>query len=92
MTTGGVVLPLELSHRLLAEIVGARRPTVSTAIAGLEREGKLLRRDDATWLLTGDAPGAPAAATLRVISHRRRLSTRTLKRAEAGPGPAVPSG
>jgi CRP/FNR family transcriptional regulator, cyclic AMP receptor protein len=92
MTTEGVVLPLKLSHRLLAEIVGARRPTVSTAIAGLEREGKLRRRDDATWVLTGDAPGAPAAAALRVVSHRRRLFGTEPERAdEAGSGPAVPS-
>jgi len=91
MTTEGVVLPLKLSHRLLAEIVGARRPTVSTAIAGLEREGKLRRREDATWVLTGDPPGAPAAAALRVVSHRRRLLGAEPQRAEAGLRPAVPS-
>jgi SAM-dependent methyltransferase len=39
----------------------------------LERDGKLLRRSDATWLLTGEAPGTPARTVLRVVSHRRRL-------------------
>jgi hypothetical protein len=73
MTADGVVVPLTLSHRLLAEIIGARRPTVTTALRSLEREGKLVRREDATWLLTGDPPGAPAKAALRVVSHRRRL-------------------
>jgi hypothetical protein len=92
MTAGGVVVPLKLSHRLLAEIVGARRPTVSTALASLEREGRVRRRDDATWLLTGDAPGAPAKAALRVVSHRRRLFGPEPERAEAGSGPAVLSG
>jgi CRP/FNR family transcriptional regulator, cyclic AMP receptor protein len=70
-----VVVPLTLSHRLLAELIGARRPTVTTALRTLERDGKLVRRDDATWLLTSDAPGAPAKAALRVVSHRRKLVT-----------------
>lgn len=73
MSTAGVVVPLTLSHRLLGELVGARRPTVSTALAALDRDGKLSRRDDGTWLLTGEPPGTPAEGTNRVVSHRRRL-------------------
>ena len=69
----GIVVPLRLSHRLLAELVGARRPTVSAALAALALEGTLRRRDDASWLLTGEAPGAPAPTVTRVVSHRRRL-------------------
>ena len=72
VTRDGIVVPLTLSHRLLGELVGARRPTVSTALAALERQGKVRRREDATWLLPGDPPGAPAAPVRRV-SHRRRL-------------------
>jgi CRP/FNR family cyclic AMP-dependent transcriptional regulator len=73
MTPDGVVVPLTLSHRLLGELVGARRPTVSTALASLEREGKVLRRSDATWLLTGEPPSSSGAAVHPLISHRRRL-------------------
>jgi hypothetical protein len=73
ITREGVVVPLTLSHRLLGELVGARRPTVSTALAGLERDGTVLRRSDATWLITGEPPGAPARTVLRLVSHRRRL-------------------
>ena len=73
MTPEGLVVPLKLSHRLLAELVGARRPTVSAALAALAREGSLLRRDDASWLLKGEAPGAPTTTVCRVIAHRRRL-------------------
>ena len=69
----GVVVPLKLSHRLIAELVGARRPTVSSALAALAREGTLVRRTDASWLLTGDPPGAPTSAVSRLITHRRRL-------------------
>lgn len=73
VTADGIVVPLALSHRLLGELVGARRPTVSTALAALERQGKVRRREDATWLLTGEPPGTPAARVRRVVSHRRRL-------------------
>ena len=73
ITPEGIVVPLRLSHRLLAELVGARRPTVSAALAALALEGRLQRRDDATWLLTGEAPGAPAPTVSRAVSHRRRL-------------------
>jgi CRP/FNR family transcriptional regulator, cyclic AMP receptor protein len=73
VTADGIVVPLTLSHRLLGELIGARRPTVSTALAALERQGKLRRREDATWLLTGEPPGTPAAQAPRVVSHRRRL-------------------
>ncbi len=73
VTGDGIVVPLTLSHRLLGELVGARRPTVSTALAALERQGKVRRREDATWLLTGEPPGTPAAQVRRVVAHRRRL-------------------
>ena len=73
ITPEGIVIPLRLSHRLLSELVGARRPTVSAALAALALEGTLQRRDDASWLLTGEAPGAPAPTVSRVVSHRRRL-------------------
>ncbi len=85
VTGDGIVVPLTLSHRLLGELVGARRPTVSTALAALERRGKVRRREDATWLLTGEPPGTPAAQVRRVVSHRRRLvSHQTGTRRRAG--------
>ena len=52
-------MPLVLSHRLIGELVGARRPTVSTALAELARDGQLVRRDDGTWLLTGEPVAVP---------------------------------
>jgi CRP/FNR family cyclic AMP-dependent transcriptional regulator len=69
----GVVVPLTLSHRLLGELVGARRPTVSAAIAALERAGRLARRPDATWLLLGAPAGTSGQPTGRRVPHRRRL-------------------
>jgi hypothetical protein len=37
----GIIIPLPLSHRMLAEIVCARRPSVTHAIGLLEQEGRL---------------------------------------------------
>src|SRR4051794_32842774 len=69
----GIAVPLVLSHRLIGELVGARRPTVSTALAELSRDGQLVRRDDGTWLLTGEPPSVPADSAAEVIRQRRRL-------------------
>jgi len=73
VTPDGVLVPLTLSHRLLGELVGARRPTVSTAIMSLARDGKLRRRHDGAWLITADRAGERARDSLRVIPHRRRV-------------------
>jgi CRP/FNR family transcriptional regulator, cyclic AMP receptor protein len=67
----GVVVPLALTHRILGQLVGARRPTVSTALSELAERGELVRRSDGSWLLRGDPPDVsslarrPTAAELR---------------------------
>jgi CRP/FNR family transcriptional regulator, cyclic AMP receptor protein len=73
MTPEGVALPMTLSHRMLGQLVGARRPTVSTALSELAKEGEVQRRDDGTWLLTGAPVGLPAPELERVVPIRRRL-------------------
>jgi CRP-like cAMP-binding protein len=55
----GVLLPLRLTHTLLADLVAARRPTVSAAVSSLERAGELSRQPGGTWLLRGAQPGEP---------------------------------
>ena len=69
----GIAVPLVLSHRLIGELVGARRPTVSTALAELARDGQVVRRDDGTWLLTGEPVNVPRESVTEVIRQRRRL-------------------
>jgi CRP/FNR family transcriptional regulator, cyclic AMP receptor protein len=54
-------VPLRISHRLLGQLVGARRPTISSAIGQLAASGELVRRADGTWLVTAE-PGALRAA------------------------------
>jgi CRP/FNR family transcriptional regulator, cyclic AMP receptor protein len=73
MTTNGVAIPLTLSHRMLSQLVGARRPTVSTALGELARAGEVIRLDDGSWLLTGDPVGEPAEKNIRLVPPRRRM-------------------
>jgi CRP/FNR family cyclic AMP-dependent transcriptional regulator len=49
-----VIVPLAFTHRLLGQLVGARRPTVSTALSELAKRGELVRRRDGSWLLRAD--------------------------------------
>jgi hypothetical protein len=56
VTPSGVVVPVRLSHRLLGSLVGARRPTVSTALAQLADDGRVLPYGLQGWLLRGDVP------------------------------------
>jgi len=58
MSRDGVVVPLALTHRILGQLVGARRPTVSTALGELADRDELIRRPDGSWLLRGEPPEA----------------------------------
>lgn len=49
----GVRLPLPLTHETLGNLVGARRPSVTTALSGLARD-RLVERTADGWLLRGD--------------------------------------
>lgn len=50
-----VDVPLALTHNLLAELVAARRPSVTTALTRLDEQG-VLRRNERGWLLRGPVP------------------------------------
>jgi CRP/FNR family cyclic AMP-dependent transcriptional regulator len=52
----GIVVPLPLSHQRLADLVGAQRQSVTTALGELTRDGAVSRRDDGDWVLHGDPP------------------------------------
>jgi CRP/FNR family transcriptional regulator, cyclic AMP receptor protein len=52
----GIVVPLPLSHQRLADLVGARRQSVTTAMGELTRSGAISRRDSGHWVLHGDPP------------------------------------
>jgi CRP-like cAMP-binding protein len=63
----GVRVPLSLPHRTLATLVGARRPSVTTALTGLTRDGLVERTTDG-WLLHGD-PSDILPRRLRGAEH-----------------------
>lgn len=69
VTSQGIVVVLPLSHQRLADLVGAQRASVTTAMGDLTREGKLSRRDDGHWLLHGDPP--------RQLRHHRLAAALT---------------
>jgi CRP/FNR family cyclic AMP-dependent transcriptional regulator len=54
-TSAGVVVAMPLTHQVLATLVGARRPSVSTALTALSAGG-LLQRIDEGWLLCRTEP------------------------------------
>jgi hypothetical protein len=56
VTPDGVVLSLGLTHGSLANLVGAQRPSVTTALGQLTSAGRIVRLDDGAWLLRGGPP------------------------------------
>jgi hypothetical protein len=54
--TDGIVVPLPLPHQRLADLVGAQRQSVTTAMGVLTRSGAISRRGDGDWVLHGDPP------------------------------------
>jgi hypothetical protein len=59
----GVHIDLPLTHGILAELVGACRPSVSTAVARLASDGRV-RREGRNWVLPVDRVGSPPAPLL----------------------------
>jgi CRP/FNR family transcriptional regulator, cyclic AMP receptor protein len=51
VTPDGVVLGLNLTHTVIAQLTGLRRPSVSLSLAELERTGELVRRERDCWVL-----------------------------------------
>ena len=86
VTPDGVVLPLSLSHRMLGQLVGARRPTISTALATLTRAGEVARGEAGTWVLTGRPVGAPDPRAASSVAPRRPMLPKETMPSLAGLG------
>jgi CRP/FNR family transcriptional regulator, cyclic AMP receptor protein len=56
VTPRGVRLDLRLTHQVLAEVTGARRPSVTTALGRLSEEGRVRALPRSRWLLLGEPP------------------------------------
>ncbi len=57
VTPQGTVVPFRMTHEMLGEIIGARRPTTTQAVVALEQQGQLLRDERRRFVLLGRAPG-----------------------------------
>ncbi len=56
VTPRGTVVPFRLTHDMLADIVGARRPTITVSITSLTEQGRMARDEDRHYVLLGDPP------------------------------------
>jgi hypothetical protein len=73
VTLDGVVVPVRLTHDMIGRLVGAHRPSVTTAVSELTREGRIARLPDG-WLLCGDPP----AANVPPVPRRSRAALRAV--------------
>jgi CRP/FNR family cyclic AMP-dependent transcriptional regulator len=53
---GEVSVPIPLTHLNLARLIGARRPTVTTALGKLAEAGLVVQEGNGHWLLRGGPP------------------------------------
>jgi hypothetical protein len=66
----GVTVPLPVTHEVLAQLVCAQRPTVTSALKRLSDRGQIRRRRDKTWLLAPEPPTVPVRVRARLEAHR----------------------
>ena len=66
----GVLVNLRLPHRTLAGMVGARRPSVTTALGQLIARGDIERRPDGGWILHGQPPEPRVLETGEPLNSR----------------------
>jgi hypothetical protein len=67
----GVVVPLRLTHEMIARLAGAQRPSVTIALGQLAERDLLVRRADRSWRLSGDPPAEVVRLT-RAGQHEAR--------------------
>jgi CRP-like cAMP-binding protein len=79
VTLDGVVVPVPLTHDMIGRLVGAHRPSVTTALSELTRSDRI-RRLPQGWLLLGDPP---AAQPQPQPQRRRRAALRGVDAASA---------
>src|SRR3954471_11647889 len=71
VTLDGVVVPVRLTHDMIGRLVGAHRPSVTTALSELARAERISRLPHG-WLLRGDPPS--------VVSPRAERRNRAVLR------------
>ena len=64
----GIAIPIRIAHTLLADLIAAQRPSVSTAISELTRRGLVIPIDSGGWVLRGN----PTRGTGQTTRHGAR--------------------
>ncbi|HEX4804512.1 MAG TPA: Crp/Fnr family transcriptional regulator [Conexibacter sp.] len=90
VTSQGVVVQLRLTHELLGQLVGAKRPTVSLALRALEERGSVHRRPDGGWLLEQAWTREPAADVRDAADGVRLLADEAPRGPEISIAAALP--
>lgn len=65
VTPQGISIPFRLTHEVLGEIVGAKRPSVTTALRRLASLGVVVRGQDGGYLLLGSPETVFAGSLVR---------------------------
>jgi CRP/FNR family transcriptional regulator, cyclic AMP receptor protein len=81
---GQTILPLRLSHSVLADLIAAQRPTVTTALSDLASRG-IVRPAPDGWLLLAPPRDGRRASEQPEMAIPRRESTRR----DRGPDPVL---
>jgi hypothetical protein len=55
VTPEGIILPLRLTHTVIAQLTGLRRPSVSISLGELERAGEIVRLSKSMWMISHEA-------------------------------------
>ena len=78
-------IPVPLTHSTLAELVAARRPSVTTALSGLHDRGVLQRVRDG-WLLRGTVPPELLAVDAEAVDRVDGIEAADAAAALSSPG------
>jgi CRP-like cAMP-binding protein len=82
VTLDGVVVPVRLTHEMIGRLVGAHRPSVTTALSELARSERISRLPQG-WLLQGDPPSADVAEVRAAAAPRTGPMLRVVDAASA---------
>jgi hypothetical protein len=72
---GEVSVPIPLTHLNVARLIGARRPTVTTALGRLAEAGLVVQEGNGHWLLRGGPPQQLRDAPAGTASPSRQLTS-----------------
>jgi hypothetical protein len=69
-----IIVPIDLTHQTIGDLVGARRPTVSLALTSLAEAGLLTPHPQAGWSVSPTVPSRLRPATIAAGSDGRNVS------------------